>query len=127
MLTIKIIKKFTNIVVRSLPWLEQFKLGLKLPQVAAFVFPNDPDTMYIHKEGRHVKVQYYWETNIITVLTHEKIHTIFRREKLFAENDGFDKVFPHISESNFLVDGDWKWLKYRWIWENEKWTIKKNI
>jgi len=77
--------------------------------------------MYIHKEGRHVKIQYYWETNVVTVLTHEKIHTIFRREKLFAENDGFDKVFPNIPTSNFLVDGDWKWLKYKWVWEDEKW------
>jgi len=123
----KLLKKFTNIVVRSLPWLEQFRLGLKLPQVAAFVFPWDADTMYIHKEGRHVKAQYYWETNVVTVLTHEKIHTILRKQKLFAENDGFDKVFSSIPESNFLVDGDWKWLKYRWIWEDEKWTIKKNI
>lgn len=123
---IKLLKKFTNIVVRSLPWLEQWRMGTKVSDVAAFLFPHDLETLYIHKEGKHILDSYYWEENLVTVMTHEQIHATLRKNKLYKENEGFDNVFPNIPKSNFFVDGKWKWLKGKWRWDGEKWD-KKNF
>jgi len=122
---IKLLKKFTNIVVRSLPWLERYRLiqkGISISRVAAFVTPKDLETLYLHKEGTFIKNRIYWEENIVTVITHEKLHIILHQMKLDHESDMLDKVFPIISKSHFFVDGDWEWLKGKWRWDGEKWS-----
>jgi hypothetical protein len=122
---IKILKKFTNIVVHSLSWLEQMRMtqrGERIESVAAFTIENNAETLYLHKEGSFIKNQVFWEENIVTVMTHEKIHIILYQMGLDRESTMMDKVFRSISKSNFFVDGDWEWLKGKWRWDGEKWS-----
>ena len=122
---LKLLRKFTNIVVRSLPWLERYHLtqkGTSISQVAAFVYPKDIETLYLNKEGCFIKNQLFWEENIVAVITHEKLHIVIDQLGLNFETDMLDNISPSISKSHFFVDGNWEWIEKKWYWDGEKWS-----
>ena len=75
--------------------------------------PAEPKIMYLNPTFKrwHLLKHLSLEQILTSVITHEDLHGILYKLEGRKACDALDTLAGTITESQFFLDGDWKWIR----------------